>query len=61
MRWLRATSLRARPRLCGERMKRDNDIAGINYSLCRLAFGDLSFEESRRSVELFSKEVMPAL
>ena len=29
-----------------ERMKRDNDIAGINYCLCRLAFGDLSFEES---------------
>jgi alkanesulfonate monooxygenase SsuD/methylene tetrahydromethanopterin reductase-like flavin-dependent oxidoreductase (luciferase family) len=44
-----------------ERMKRDNEIAGINYSLCRLAFGDLSFEESKRSVDLFAKEVMPAL
>jgi alkanesulfonate monooxygenase SsuD/methylene tetrahydromethanopterin reductase-like flavin-dependent oxidoreductase (luciferase family) len=44
-----------------ERMKRDNAIAGINYSLCRLAFGDLSFEESKRSVELFAREVMPAL
>jgi alkanesulfonate monooxygenase SsuD/methylene tetrahydromethanopterin reductase-like flavin-dependent oxidoreductase (luciferase family) len=44
-----------------ERMKRDNDIAGINYCLCRLAFGDLSFEESKRSLELFSREVMPAL
>ena len=44
-----------------ERMKRDNDIAGINYCLCRLAFGDLSFEESKRSLELFAKEVMPAL
>ena len=44
-----------------ERMKRDNDIAGINYCLCRLAFGDLSLEESKRSVELFAKEVMPAL
>ena len=44
-----------------ERMKKDNEIAGINYSLCRLAFGDLSFEESARSVELFAKEVMPAL
>jgi alkanesulfonate monooxygenase SsuD/methylene tetrahydromethanopterin reductase-like flavin-dependent oxidoreductase (luciferase family) len=42
-----------------ERMKRDNDVAGINYSLCRLAFGDLSFEESKRSTELFAKEVMP--
>jgi alkanesulfonate monooxygenase SsuD/methylene tetrahydromethanopterin reductase-like flavin-dependent oxidoreductase (luciferase family) len=44
-----------------QRMKRDNDIAGINYCLCRLAFGDLSLEESKRSVELFAKEVMPAL
>ena len=27
----------------------------------RLAFGDLSFEESARSVELMAREVMPAL
>ena len=44
-----------------ERMKRDNETAGINYCLCRMAFGDLSFEESKRSAELFAKEVMPAL
>ena len=44
-----------------ERLKRDNEIAGINYCICRLAFGDLSFEESARSVELFASEVMPAL
>ncbi|MBV8394241.1 MAG: LLM class flavin-dependent oxidoreductase [Alphaproteobacteria bacterium] len=44
-----------------DRMRRDNEIAGINYCICRMAFGDLSFEESARSVELFAKEVMPAL
>ncbi|TAJ40425.1 MAG: LLM class flavin-dependent oxidoreductase [Reyranella sp.] len=44
-----------------DRLSRDNAIAGINYCLCRLAFGDLSFEESRRSVELLAREVMPAL
>jgi alkanesulfonate monooxygenase SsuD/methylene tetrahydromethanopterin reductase-like flavin-dependent oxidoreductase (luciferase family) len=44
-----------------ERMKRDNETAGVNYCLCRMAFGDLSVEESRRSIELFSAEVMPAL
>ena len=44
-----------------ERMKRDNELAGINYCLCRLAFGDLSLEESTRSVELFAREVMPTL
>jgi alkanesulfonate monooxygenase SsuD/methylene tetrahydromethanopterin reductase-like flavin-dependent oxidoreductase (luciferase family) len=49
------------PSTVRDRLKRDNAIAGINYCLCRLAFGDLSFDESRRSVELFAKEVMPAL
>jgi alkanesulfonate monooxygenase SsuD/methylene tetrahydromethanopterin reductase-like flavin-dependent oxidoreductase (luciferase family) len=44
-----------------DRLRRDNAVAGINYCLCRLAFGDLSFEESRRSVELLAREVMPAL
>ena len=43
------------PATVRERLKRDNDVAGINYCLCRLAFGDLSFEESKRSVELFSQ------
>ncbi len=49
------------PATVRDRLKRDNDVAGINYCLCRMAFGDLSFEESRRSVELFAAEVMPAL
>ena len=49
------------PATVRDRLKRDNEIAGINYCLCRLAFGDLSFEESSRSVELFSRDVMPAL
>ncbi|QQS12601.1 MAG: LLM class flavin-dependent oxidoreductase [Rhodospirillales bacterium] len=44
-----------------DRMRADNDVAGINYCLCRMAFGDLSFDESARSVELFAREVMPAL
>jgi alkanesulfonate monooxygenase SsuD/methylene tetrahydromethanopterin reductase-like flavin-dependent oxidoreductase (luciferase family) len=49
------------PSTVRERLKRDNDVAGINYCICRLAFGDLTFEESKRSVELFAREVMPAL
>ncbi len=44
-----------------DRLRADNAIAGINYCICRLAFGDLSFEESARSIELMTKEVMPAL
>ena len=34
--------------------------SGVNYLLTRFAFGDLALEESMRSVELFSREVMPA-
>jgi alkanesulfonate monooxygenase SsuD/methylene tetrahydromethanopterin reductase-like flavin-dependent oxidoreductase (luciferase family) len=33
---------------------------GGNYLLCRFAFGDLSFDESLRSAELFAVHVMPA-
>src|SRR5579871_3206272 len=44
-----------------ERLRADNATAGINYCICRLAFGDLSFEESARSIELMAREVMPAL
>lgn len=44
-----------------DRMRQDNDIAGVNYCLCRMAFGDLSTAESLRSTELFAREVMPAL
>ena len=37
------------------------DESGANYVACRFAFGDLTFEESRRSVELFAEQVMPRL
>lgn len=35
--------------------------SGVNYLLARLAFGDLSFEESLASAELFARRVMPEL
>ena len=35
--------------------------AGANYLVGQFAFGDLSLEESLRSVDLFSRHVMPAL
>ncbi|MDP6343916.1 MAG: LLM class flavin-dependent oxidoreductase [Alphaproteobacteria bacterium] len=34
--------------------------SGINYFLCRFAFGDMSLAEARRSVDLFAS-IMPAL
>ncbi|SJZ52028.1 Flavin-dependent oxidoreductase, luciferase family (includes alkanesulfonate monooxygenase SsuD and methylene tetrahydromethanopterin reductase) [Enhydrobacter aerosaccus] len=49
------------PSTVRDRLIRDHMISGINYSICRFACGDLSFEESARSVRLFAREVMPAL
>ena len=37
------------------------EAAGINYLLCRFAFGSLPYEASRRSVDLFTREIMPKL
>jgi alkanesulfonate monooxygenase SsuD/methylene tetrahydromethanopterin reductase-like flavin-dependent oxidoreductase (luciferase family) len=37
------------------------DQTGTNYVVGQFAFGDLTLDECRRSVELFAKEVMPAL
>jgi alkanesulfonate monooxygenase SsuD/methylene tetrahydromethanopterin reductase-like flavin-dependent oxidoreductase (luciferase family) len=34
---------------------------GVNYLMCRFAFGDLSFDESHRTVGLFVTHVMSAL
>lgn len=37
------------------------DAAGLNYMLLRFAFGDLTLDESLRSLHLFSAYVQPAL
>lgn len=37
------------------------EIGGLTYFCARLAFGDMSYEEAARSVELFTREVMPAV
>jgi len=33
--------------------------SGVNYLLCRFAFGDLTLAESQQSIDLFAAEVMP--
>ncbi len=35
------------------------EVSGCNYWVSRMAYGDLTFEESARSLELFAAEVMP--
>jgi len=49
------------PSTVRDRLMREHRVSGINYCICRFACGDLSFEESARSVRLFAREVMPAL
>ena len=34
---------------------------GVNYLVCRLAFGDMALSELQRSLELFARHVMPEL
>jgi alkanesulfonate monooxygenase SsuD/methylene tetrahydromethanopterin reductase-like flavin-dependent oxidoreductase (luciferase family) len=35
--------------------------SGANYCVGQFAFGDLTFDEARRTIDLFVREVMPAL
>lgn len=37
------------------------DDAGLNYLLCRFAFGDITGDEALHSIELFKRRVMPDL
>jgi alkanesulfonate monooxygenase SsuD/methylene tetrahydromethanopterin reductase-like flavin-dependent oxidoreductase (luciferase family) len=36
------------------------DEAGINYFCADLAFGDITFDEASRTVDLFAREIIPA-
>jgi alkanesulfonate monooxygenase SsuD/methylene tetrahydromethanopterin reductase-like flavin-dependent oxidoreductase (luciferase family) len=49
------------PEMVRAKMQEQIASAGINYMLCRFAFGDLPYEASRCSVDLFVREVMPKL
>jgi alkanesulfonate monooxygenase SsuD/methylene tetrahydromethanopterin reductase-like flavin-dependent oxidoreductase (luciferase family) len=42
-----------------EQLAGEIDKSGVNYILTRFAFGDLSYEESKNSLESFAHEVMP--
>jgi alkanesulfonate monooxygenase SsuD/methylene tetrahydromethanopterin reductase-like flavin-dependent oxidoreductase (luciferase family) len=42
-------------------LKQTVDEGGLNYLLCRFAFGDITGDEALHSVELFSRHVMPEL
>lgn len=49
------------PEQVTEQLQAEVEKAGATYVLTRFAFGDLSYEESRRSLDLFCEQVMPQL
>ena len=42
-------------------LREQHEATGSNYCVGQFAFGDLSLAETQRSIELFAREVMPAL
>lgn len=49
------------PDQVSEVLMREIEIAGANYLLARLMFGDLGYDEALHSTQLFAREVMPRL
>ncbi|MCZ6591052.1 MAG: LLM class flavin-dependent oxidoreductase [Alphaproteobacteria bacterium] len=47
------------PETVSAEIARQVDTAGLNYFVCRFAYGDLSYQESARSLALFSDAVAP--
>ena len=43
-----------------EFVAKEIEEGGINYFVADLAFGDITFEQASKSVELFARDVMPA-
>jgi alkanesulfonate monooxygenase SsuD/methylene tetrahydromethanopterin reductase-like flavin-dependent oxidoreductase (luciferase family) len=48
------------PRTVRDWIAEEAQATGINYFVSWLAFGDLTLAESKRSLDLFAREVMPA-
>ena len=49
------------PRTVADQLQAQVDESGVNYIACRFAFGDITYGEARRSIELFAEQVMPHL
>lgn len=51
----------ARRIMCESSVQTSIDEGGLNYLLCRFAFGDITCDEALQSVELFTRHVQPAI
>ena len=54
-----STLITGTPETVRARIEEEMDVSGANYFIARFAYGDLTHEESMRSLELFASEVMP--
>ncbi len=54
-----STLITGTPQTVRARIEQELEQSGANYVIVRFAYGDLTHEESVRSLELFSTEVMP--
>ena len=52
-------ALSGTPAMVREQLAAQIERSGVNFILTRFAFGDLAYEHSLRSVELFARDVMP--
>ena len=55
----RDTIIAGTPQTVREELEKQLEETGTNYFVVRFAYGDLTHEESVRSLELFTREVMP--
>jgi alkanesulfonate monooxygenase SsuD/methylene tetrahydromethanopterin reductase-like flavin-dependent oxidoreductase (luciferase family) len=53
------TLIAGTPTTVREKIEQQVEESGANYFVARFAYGDLTHEESVRSLELFTREVMP--
>jgi alkanesulfonate monooxygenase SsuD/methylene tetrahydromethanopterin reductase-like flavin-dependent oxidoreductase (luciferase family) len=53
------TAIVGSPSTVRAEIERHVAASGCNYFVARFAYGSLSYEQSRRSLELFAREVMP--
>ncbi len=54
-----ATLIAGTPATVRAKIEKDIEVSGANYYVPRFAYGNLTHEESVRSLELFTSEVMP--
>ncbi len=54
-------SVAGSPRTVREFLSQDTAAAGANGVICQMVFGSIAYDDALNSLELFAKDVMPAM